>query len=375
MADRTSLEMRSLISKNGELRVWLGQAVVASPEADEVVVRVEAAPINPADLLVLFGPADLKTLRRSDVDGLPGIVAQVPRERMQAVAARLDMPLPVGNEGAGIVIDAGRDAQHLLGQTVALRDSMYSQFRLAKASDLFVMPKGTAPAAAASACINPMTALGMVETMRREGHTALVHTAAASNVGQMLARICAADGIPLVNIVRNKRDVDLLRSLGSQFVLDSSSDDFEESLREVIFQTGATLAFDAIGGGTMAARLLAAMEHAASRRATGYSRYGSSIHKQVYIYGVLDPSPKVIEGNIGSAWGVGGWLLTWFQQRIGEAELLRLRQRVAAELSTTFSSVYGARYSLAQALSPETIANYARPATGHKVLLTPFSEG
>ena len=248
---------------------------------------------------------------------------------------------------------------------------MYSQYRVASSKDLFVMPNGTSPRQAASASINPMTALCMVETMHREGHTALVHTAAASNVGQMLARICIGDRIPLVNIVRSQRDVELIRALGSSFVLNSSSPDFEEALHDAIAATGATLAFDAIGGGTMAATLLAAMERAANRTATGFSRYGSSVPKQVYIYGVLNPGPKIIDGNIGAAWGVGGWLLTWFLQRIGETEVGRLRQRVTTELTTTFASIYANTYSLEEALSAEAIANYARPATGRKVLLTP----
>ena len=244
-----------------------------------------------------------------------------------------------------------------------------------KAGDCLVLPEGTSPRDGASAFVNPLTVLGMVETMRREGHRALVHTAAASNVGQMLNRVCLADGIPLVNIVRSSSQVTLLRDMGATHVLDSTSPDFRQALTRALADTGATLAFDAIGGGRMAALILAAMEEVLSAQSSTYSRYGSSVHKQVYIYGALDPGPKIIEGNLGLAWGVAGWLMTWFYQKISPETAKKLRDRVAAELTTTFASHYTAEISLSEALSPPVIAAYSRRATGEKYLIVPNRAG
>jgi hypothetical protein len=286
---------------------------------------------------------------------------------------RLDQAVPVGNEGAGIVIDAGTRSRELIGRTVATRSNlgMYAQYRIVKASNCMLLPEGTPPRQGASAFINPLTALGMVETMRREGHTALVHTAAASNLGQMLNRVCLADHIGLVNIVRSKQQMEILRVLGAKYVLDSTSVTFKTDLADALAETGATLAFDAIGGGNMASTILEGMEQAALRNAKSYSRYGSSTHKQVYIYGVLDAEPTQIDRNLGMAWGVGGWLMTRFIEKIGPREAERLRNRVAAELTTTFASNYTAEISLTEALSPDIIARYARRATGEKYLIVP----
>ncbi|XQM26688.1 zinc-binding dehydrogenase [Burkholderia gladioli] len=211
----------------------------------------------------------------------------------------------------------------------------------------------------------------MLETMRVEGHTALIHTAAASNLGQMLVKICAADGVPLVNVVRNASQVALLRELGAQYVLDSGAADFDSALVEAIEATGATLAFDAIGGGDMAERLLTAMGVVTTRRMTRYDRYGSFTHRQVYLYGTLDPSPTILTRRSGLAWGVGGWLLTWRLRQFGEAAAARMRERIVAELDTTFASRYGERITLAQLVEPETIRRYARRATGEKFLVEP----
>jgi NADPH2:quinone reductase len=373
MTDLSSLEIRSLITSEGKLRLSLDDAIVPSPAADELVVRVDAAPLNPSDIILLLGPADLDTLRTSGSASRPNVEAIVPKARLSSLAGRLGQPLPVGNEGAGEVVQAGEAAKALLGRIVAIRSILgtYAQYRTVKAGDCLVLPEGTSAKDGAAAFINPLTALGMIETMRREGHHALVHTAAASSLGQMLNRLCLADGIPLVNVVRSTVQVDLLRDLGAIHVLDSTALDFRDALVAALDETGATLAFDAIGGGTMAATVLAAMEAVSSRRLTSYSRYGSPTHKQVYIYGVLDPGPKIIEGNIGTAWGVGGWLMTWFYEKIGSAEAERLRARVAAELTTTFASRYTAEISLAEALSPETIRAYSRRATGEKYLIVP----
>ena len=372
VADVSGLELRSKITSGGELELWLEDVTTPELAADEVVIRVEASPINPSDLGVLLGPADLSTIRSGGTSDRPTATASIPRSRMAGVAGRLDESMLVGNEGAGVVVKAGADLQALIGRTLATRTlGMYAQYRVAKASECMVLPEGTTPKEGASAFINPLTALGMVEAMRREGHTALVHTAAASNLGQMLNRVCLADGIALVNVVRNTKQAGILREIGAKYVLDSTTPTFVSELTDALAETGATLAFDAVGGGTLAATILSSMEKAAGRKATTYNRYGSPIHKQVYIYGILDTGPTEIDHSFGMAWGVGGWLLTWFMQKIGPQDAQRLRDRVAAELTTTFASHYTAEISLAQALSPDVIAAYSKRATGEKYLITP----
>ncbi|NIF72852.1 zinc-binding dehydrogenase [Burkholderia sp. Ap-962] len=369
----SALELRSLITSQGQLRLWLETAPVPAPADDEILVRIEAAPVNPSDILGLLGPADIATLARDAAAQPPVTTADVPAELLASAAARHDLPLSLGNEGAGTVVAAGNQARHLLGRAVALRSPLgaYAQYRAVSAAEVLVLPEGTAPEAGASALINPMTALSMLETMRVEGHTALIHTAAASNLGQMLVKICAADGVPLVNVVRNASQVALLRELGAQYVLDSSAADFDAALVEAIEATGATLAFDAIGGGDMAERLLTAMGVVTTRRMTRYDRYGSSTHRQVYLYGTLDPSPTILTRRSGLAWGVGGWLLTWRLRQFGEAAAARMRERIVAELETTFASRYGERITLAQLVEPETIRRYTRRATGEKFLVAP----
>ncbi|WP_186160698.1 zinc-binding dehydrogenase [Burkholderia gladioli] len=369
----SALELRSLITSQGQLRLWLETAPVPAPADDEILVRIEAAPVNPSDILGLLGPADIATLARDAAAQPPVTTADVPAELLASAAARHDLPLSLGNEGAGIVVAAGDRARHLLGRAVALRSPLgaYAQYRAVAAAEVLVLPEGTAPETGASALINPMTALSMLETMRVEGHTALIHTAAASNLGQMLVKICAADGVPLVNVVRNASQVALLRELGAQYVLDSGAADFDSALVEAIEATGATLAFDAIGGGDMAERLLTAMGVVTTRRMTRYDRYGSSTHRQVYLYGTLDPSPTILTRRSGLAWGVGGWLLTWRLRQFGEAAAARMRERIVAELDTTFASRYGERITLAQLVEPETIRRYARRATGEKFLVEP----
>ncbi|WP_186044076.1 zinc-binding dehydrogenase [Burkholderia gladioli] len=369
----SALELRSLITSQGQLRLWLETAPVPAPADDEILVRIEAAPVNPSDILGLLGPADIATLARDAAAQPPATTADVPAELLASTAARHDLPLSLGNEGAGIVVAAGDRARHLLGRAVALRSPLgaYAQYRAVAAAEVLVLPEGTAPETGASALINPMTALSMLETMRVEGHTALIHTAAASNLGQMLVKICAADGVPLVNVVRSASQVALLRELGAQYVLDSSAADFDSALVEAIEATGATLAFDAIGGGDMAERLLTAMGVVTTRRMTRYDRYGSSTHRQVYLYGTLDPSPTILTRRSGLAWGVGGWLLTWRLRQFGEAAAARMRERIVAELETTFASRYGERITLAQLVEPETIRRYTRRATGEKFLVAP----
>lgn len=373
MTSRTNLEIRSLVSADGRLKLWLEDVPVAEPGPDEVIVRVEAAPLNPSDILLLLGPSDPLTLRAGGTPDRPEVEADVPEARLKAVAGRIGRALPVGNEGAGTVVTAGAAGAHLVGRTVAIRATTgtYSQYQVVKAADCLLLPQGMSARQGAAAFINPLTALGMVETMRREGHHALVHTAAASNLGQMLNRLCLQDGVALVNIVRSAEQAKLLRDQGAAHVLDSSAAGFREALVAAIAETGATLAFDAIGGGRMAATILGAMEEVLSRSLTTYSRYGSPVHKQVYIYGGLDPAPKQLDGNFGLAWGVGGWLLTWFYQKIDAADARRLRARAAAELDSTFASRFTAEIGLAEALSPDVIRAYAKRATGEKYLIVP----
>ncbi|MDE2364351.1 MAG: zinc-binding dehydrogenase [Hyphomicrobiales bacterium] len=367
------LQLRSLIRKSGELELSLIDIATPEPAADEVVVRIEATPINPSDLGLLLGAADMASAH-STGGALPVVTARVPEAGMRAMAGRLDQSLPVGNEGAGVVVKAGASpaAQALLGKKVAaIGGAMYSQYRCIKAADCLPLPAGATAADGASCFVNPLTSLGMVETMRMEGHTALVHTAAASNLGQMLNKICLKDGVGLVNIVRSKAQEDILRGIGAQWVCDSSAPDFMQKLTEAITATGATLAFDAIGGGRLAGQILTAMEAAINARATSYSRYGSSVHKQVYIYGSLDLRPTELVRSFGMAWGVGGWLLFPFLQKAGPATAQRLRERVVAELKTTFASHYTRTISLREALDPAVIAAYAKRATAEKFLIDP----
>jgi NADPH:quinone reductase-like Zn-dependent oxidoreductase len=346
---------------------------VGPPREGELLVRVEAAPINPSDLGLLFGPADLSTLR---IDG-DKTVAKIPQPFMAAIAGRLGQSLAVGTEGAGTVVAAGPDAasQALIGRTVAVfGGAMFAQYRTHRTTDVLVLPEGTKATEGAASFANPLTALAMTETLHMEGHRALVHTAAASNLGQMLNRICLRDGIDLVNIVRSPAQVRLLRDMGAVHVVDSSSPTFMSALISAIAATDASLAFDAVGGGGLASEVLSAMEQAQSAKAQGYSRYGSTVHKQVYIYGGLSPTATLLARSYGMAWGVGGWILTGFLAKLGPVGVKRLRQRVVDELTTTFTSHFTAQISLSEALDPEHIAVYAQKRTGEKYLIIPTIE-
>ncbi len=370
----TALELRSLVKSDGTLELSLHEVPVPTPGANEVLVRVEASPINPSDLGLLIAGADMSTATVAGTPERPVVTASLGAGAVGALKARLDESLPVGNEGAGTVVAAGSSeaAQALIGRTVAIAGgAMYSQYRVVDASACLVLPEGATARDGASSFVNPMTALGMTETMRREGHWGLVHTAAASNLGQMLVKLCQKDGIPLVNIVRKPEQEELLRSLGATHVLNSTSPSFATDLVEALEATSATLAFDATGGGTLASQILNGMEQAATANPGQYSRYGSSVHKQVYIYGALDTSPTVLTRSFGMAWGVGGWLLTPFLQTTGAETFARLRARVAAELTTTFASSYTGEVSLAGMLNPDAFNAYVKRATGEKFLVTP----
>lgn len=371
------LQLRSEIKSNNTLELSLAEVSMPEPSDAEVVIRVEASPINPSDLGMLFGPADMRTATISGSADKPVITADVAERLMPSVAARINQSLPVGNEGAGVVVAAGNSekAQALLGKVVSVAGGgMYSQYRAVHVAQCLEMPEGISPMDAASSFINPLTALGMTETMRMEGHTALVHTAAASNLGQMLNKICIADGIELVNIVRKSEQEDILRALGAQYVVNTSSDSFHDDLVDALVATGATLAFDAIGGGGLTNEILLAMEAAANKTATEYSRYGSTVHKQVYIYGGLDRSASQVTRSYGMAWGIGGWLLTPFLQKVGIEKMLELQARIAKEIKTTFKSTYTKEVSLVDMLSIESLTQYAKQATGEKFLLNPNAD-
>ena len=373
--DPTYLELRSRISGEGVLELSLQRLRVPEPGPDEVVVEVQATPINPSDLGLLIGAADMSTASGTGEGQGRRLTAAVPQPYMRAMTPRVGQSLPVGNEGAGVVVEAGASAgaQALLGRLVTMvGGAMYAQLRKVKAGDCMVLPEGSVAADGASCFVNPLTALAMVETMRTEGHKGLIHTAAASNLGQMLNRICLQDGVPLVNIVRSAEQASVLREIGATQVVDSTDPDFVTKLIAAVDETGATLAFDALGGGKIAGQILTAIEAAASAKAGVYSRYGSTQFKQVYIYGGLDTSPTIFNrGGFGFSWSVGGFLLTPFLQKAGPEVNARLRRRVMDELKTTFASRYSHTISLSDVLRPEIAAAYNRKATGDKYLIDP----
>jgi len=370
----TMRQLRSLVTPDGELRLSVATVDTPRPGPREVLVRVEAAPVNPSDLGLLLAMADVSAAVAGGSVDEPIVTAPIAEPVMRSLAPRIGTAMPVGNEGAGVVVAAGEspEAQALLGRTVGFAGgATYGEFCLASPRMCLPLPEGAESVDGASSFVNPLTALGMVETMRREGHAGLVHTAAASNLGQMLNRICLADGVPLVNIVRRPEQAELLREQGALHVCDSSEPTFEADLVAALEATHATLAFDAVGGGQLASQILNAMERAVVSPDAPYSRYGSDVHKQVYIYGALDPRPIELRRRFGFAWGVGGWLLTPFLARSSGEDLARLRQRVVDELTTTFASHYTDQISLAEALEVGTLQRYARQATGEKFLLRP----
>ena len=376
MGGLTNLELRSLITRGGVLKLSLARNEAAAPGPDEVLVEMQAAPINPSDLGLLVGAADVSTAVAQGEGVERTLSAQVPAAAMPYMEGRLDQSYVVGNEGAGMVVRAGASpgAQALIGRLVAVRSgSTYARYVLARVADCFPLPEGATAAEGASAFVNPMTALALVETMRAEGHTALVHTAAASNLGQMLNRVCLADHVPLVNVVRSRAQAAILQDTGALHVCDSSQADFMDALVSALKSTGATIAFDAIGGGRLASNLLQAMATVASAGQT-YSRYGSSGRKQVYIYGALDLGATVPTRSFGLSWSLGGWLLTNF---LGSAPLEvreRMQTRIAAELKTTFASQYTRTLSLSEALDREVFWAYLRRATGEKYLVDPSKD-
>ena len=376
MSESYSKEIRSKVTSEGNIELSITKSEKPIPSADEVLIRVEAAPINPSDLgLLLSFAADLSSISTSGTEEEMVTSMKIHPALMGSMKPRLDQSMQAGNEGAGIIEDAGENVKELIGKTVGLAGgAMYSQYRCVPAASCLVMDEGTSPAEAASCFVNPLTALSFVETMKMENHTALVHTAAASNLGQMLVKICKDDGIPLVNIVRKSEHVELLKNLGAEHVCNTSDDNFMDTLVSALVETGATLGFDATGGGNggeLPGQILSAMEIAANKTAKEYSRYGSDTYKQVYIYGGLDQSPTILKRAYGMSWGLGGWLLTPMIGRIGMEKFQQMRMRVAKEIKTTFASSYAQEISFEQMLQPEIIKSYAKQATGEKYLVNP----
>jgi NADPH:quinone reductase len=370
----TNTTMLTLATEGGQLEVSLAALPMPEPKDHEVLVRVQATPINPSDLGLLFGAADMSTARASTRDGLPLVTADIPAAGMRAMGGRLGEAMAIGNEGCGVVVKAGAspEAQALLGKTVAmLGGSIYAEYRCLPVQMCMVLPDGTDPKDGASCFVNPLTSLAFAETMKMEGHSAIVHTAAASNLGQMLVKICAKDGIPLINIVRSAAQSDLLKGIGATYVVDSTDETFMADLTDALVETGATIGFDAIGGGKLAGQILGCMETAAVKRMTTYSRYGSDTFKQVYIYGALDVGPTILNRSFGLTWALGGFLLTPFLMKAGMETTQRLRARVVAELTTTFKSHYSHEVTLAEALNLDVIAGYNAKRTGEKYLIRP----
>ena len=376
MTDLKSKEIRSEITSEGKLNLSIVTSDVPTPGDDDVLIKVEASPINPSDLgLLISFAADLDSISSQGSGEDTVTTMGIHPGLMQSMKPRIDKSMKVGNEGGGVIVDAGKNVKNLIGKTVGVAGgAMYSQYRCLPAMSCLVMNEGTTSVEAASSFVNPLTALGFTETMKLENHTALVHTAAASNLGQMLVKICLADDIPLVNIVRKEEHVELLKKLGAKYICNTSDENFMKNLIDCLVETGATLGFDATGGGNegkLAGQILSAMEVAANKNATEYSRYGSDTYKQVYIYGGLDPTPTVLNRSFGLSWGLGGWLLTPFIGRVGTEKFQEMRERVAKEITTTFASNYTKEVSLEEMLEPDAIKTYAKQATGTKYLVTP----
>lgn len=364
-------QLRSTLAADGTLSIAVTEVPVTPPGQGQVLVRIEAAPINPSDLMTLFASADPAALRRQG-DGTSFTLAPEDAARN---AGRIGQPLSVGLEGAGTVIGAGPGAEHLLGRRVAalsLTSGTWGDYAVVGAQDCMPLAEEVTTREGAGLFCNPMTAMAIVETVRLEGHRALIHTAAASNLGQMLARLCLEDGMPLVNVVRRREQVDLLRNLGAVWVVDSSLPTFAEDLREAIAETGATIAFDAIGGGTSAQTLLSAMEDVAAARLPAFSPYGSAENKQVFLYGHLDPAPIALDiKGLGMIWELRHWAMPATMARVSPERAMEMTLRVAGGLKTTFASHFSREVSLDDMLDPDVLRACARTATGEKYLLNP----
>ncbi|WP_340678917.1 zinc-binding dehydrogenase [Paraglaciecola sp.] len=369
---QSSKQLFTLITSAGQLEMSLRDIDLPAPKAHEVIVRIEAAPINPSDMWPMFGPADLE--KASYDKDKKQLIAPLHQGMLSRVKSRIDQTLPIGNEGAGTVVAAGEHpaAQAMLGKTVAvLSGATYAQYCCVPMQACIVHHEGITAKQAASSFVNPLTALGMVETMHMEGHTALVHTAAASALGQMLNKICVAQGVHVVNIVRNQQQADILKNIGAKYVCDSSDPEFKKHLLQAIDETGATLAFDAIGGGDLISDILTAMEKVGSKDAKGFNTYGSAANKQVYIYGGLDFSPTILNRAYGMTWGIGGWLLMRFLGKLQPERVVELHKLVANEILTTFATTFTDELNFEQAMTPTVVAQYNAKKTGEKYYINP----
>jgi len=363
----TGKQLTTQLDADGTLTLQLNDKTWDAPKAGQVLIKVEATPINPSDLGLLFASADTDNAVYS-----PGkVVAQMPANATRAMKARHGLPMPAGNEAAGTVVAAGEGAEHMMGKRIAcVPGTAYADYAYADLTMAFAVDDAVSAEQAASSFVNPMTALGFTETMKLEGFTGIVHAAAASNLGQMLVKICLEDNIPLVNIVRSDAQVKLLKDLGATHVLNMTDEDFMPKLIDAIAETKAMIGFDPIGGGTLAGQILTAMEAAASRGAA-FSRYGSSEAKKVYIYGALDLGPTILNRAFGLTWDLAGWLLTPFMMKAGAEVVGRMRARVMKDLTTTFASHYKAKVSLEGMLSKEAVSEYNARRTGEKYLVVP----
>ena len=368
----TGQQLFTTLTADGKLTLELSEESFPEPTGNQVLVKMEAAPINPSDLAILTSAADFENAEYS-----PGkVVANMPEPFLTGQKNRHGQRLPAGNEGAGTVVATGDSdmAKALMGQRVAcVPGNAYSQYAIADA--MMCLPLGDhSSEAGASSFVNPMTALGFVETARMEGHDAIVHLAAASNLGQMLNKICQEDGMKLVNIVRKQEHVDLLKSQGATYVVNSSDDDYMKQLRAAIAETGAFLGFDPIGGGTSTDGVLKAMEQVAASQMDEYSRYGSNQDKKMYQYGRLNlTEPTILTPSYGLQWCVAGWLLTPFLAKAGMETVVKMRTRVQQNLGTTFASSYKAKVDLEGMLTKDAILDYRQMKTGEKFLFMPWA--
>ncbi len=368
----STVGIRSEVRRDGTLHLSLQSTALHDPGPDEVVVEMVAAPLHPADISMLLGPADLASGAITGKGEDRTAVFKIPPERMRPLATRTGKSLPVGNEGAGMVVAAGERHGDLIGKPVAVMGGgMVTRYRVVPARNLLLIPDGVPIGSGAAVLINPLTALAMTETMRERGHSALVHTAAASSLGQMLNRICLQDGIPLVNVVRRPEQVSLLENQGARYVCDSSSSSFADELNAQVAAAGATLAFDAVGGGKLAGQILSAMEAHCLAQTFEYDRYGSKVHKQVYLYGGLDTRPSELDRSYGMSWSVGGWLIFDELERMKVERLDALRSRISAEMQSTFTCEFAGELSMTELLDPDTLKLIAQRSTGAKYLVEP----
>ena len=365
----TGKQLFTTLTADGTLTLEIAENTFKDPVGNQVLVKMEAAPINPSDLAILTSAADFENAEYS----AGKVVAKMPEPFLSGQKSRHGQRLPAGNEGAGTVVATGDSdaAKALMGQRVAcVPGNAFSQYAIADAA--MCLPLGDhSSEAGASSFVNPMTALGFVENARMDGQKSILHTVGASNLGQMLNRICLEDGMGLVNIVRKDEQVELLKSQGATHIVNSSGGDFMDQLKTAIDDTDAFYGFDPIGGGKMVDNCFKAMEQVAVGKMTEYSRYGSNQQKRMFIYGRLDFAPTTLSLAYGFGFTLSGWLLTPFLANAGMETVMRMRKRVLDNLTTTFASSYKEKVDLEGMLTKEAILDYKQMKTGEKYLVTP----